>query len=213
MDQIDYRKVREEDYERLEELIRNTWGSKNKYPEKIERARRKASLYHYLSEQNYSCVAVRAGEVVGVLLGRSERLPYYKNKLRDLFPLLINRAKLALSRLGRRILRNNLAEARADRQLLRSAKREFDGELVLFVTDGAMQGRGIGTALLRRFYEFLRQNSSRSFYLFTDTACNFGFYQRKGYRRIAEKRVHYHTPKGITSEDHFLYVTNLPQCS
>ena len=165
MDQIDYRKVREEDYERLEELIRKTWGSKNKYPEKIERARRKASLYHYLSEQNYSCVAVRAGEVVGVLLGRSERLPYYKNKLRYLFPLLVNRAKLALSRLG------------------------------------------------RRFYEFLRQNSSESLYLFTDTACNFGFYQRKGYRRIAEKRVHYHTPKGITSEDHFLYITNLPQCS
>ena len=209
MDQIDYRKVREADYTKVEELIRKTWGSKKNHSAQIERALRKVNLYHYLSEQNFSCVAVRKGEVVGIILGRSEHLPYLPNKLKYLLPLLWNKAKLALSRRGRRILRNHTAEAQADRQLLRSAKKQFDGELVLFVTDRSVQRHGIGTALLRRFYQFMEQNNSRNLYLFTDTTCNFGFYQRKGYRRIAEKRVRYQTPKGPASEDHFLYTKTL----
>lgn len=213
MDQIDYRKVREEDYTKVEELIRKTWGSKSNHPRQIERALRKVNLYHYLSEQNYSCVAVKNGDVVGIILGRCDHLPYLPNKLKYFIPLLVNRAKLALSRRGRRILRNNLAEARVDHQLLRSAKKEFDGELVLFVTDTSVQRHGIGTTLLRQFYQFMEQNNSKNIYLFTDTTCNYGYYQKKGYRQIAEKRVHYQTQRGPATEDHFLYTTSLEQCS
>ncbi len=213
MDQIDYRKVREADYTKVEELIRKTWGSKSNHPAHIERALRKVNLYHYLSEQNYSCVAVRGSEVVGIILGRSDHLPYLPNKLKYLFPLLLNKMRLCLSRRGRRILRNARAEAKADKQLLRSARKQFDGELVLFVTDSSVQRHGIGTSLLRRFYQFMEQNNSKNLYLFTDTTCNFGFYQRKGYRRIAEKRVHYQTHKGPASEDHFLYTKDLELCS
>ncbi len=145
--------------------------------------------------------------------GAAITCPYLPNKLKYFIPLLVNRAKLALSRRGRRILRNNLAEARVDHQLLRSAKKEFDGELVLFVTDTSVQRHGIGTTLLRQFYQFMEQNNSKNIYLFTDTTCNYGYYQKKGYRQIAEKRVHYQTQRGPATEDHFLYTTSLEQCS
>ena len=65
-------------------------------------------------------------------------------------------------------------------------KKEFDGELVLFVTDTSVQRHGIGTTLLRQFYQFMEQNNSKNIYLFTDTTCNYGYYQKKGYRQIAE---------------------------
>lgn len=209
MNQIEFRQVTRADYAKLETLIRKTWGSKASYPAPIERALRKINLYHYLSEQNYNCLAIWQGEIVGVILGRSEHLPYLPGKLRYLAPLLWNKAKLLACPNGRRILRNHLAEARADRALLCSAKKEFDSELVLFITDPSMQRHGIGSALLQRFYQFMRQNGCQNIYLFTDTSCNYGFYQRKGYRRIAEKCVCYQSANGPKKENHFLYTKNL----
>lgn len=209
MDQIKFRQVTRADYAKLETLIRKTWGSKASYPAPIKRALRKINLYHYLSEQNYNRLAIWQGEIVGIILGRSEHLPYLPGKLRHLAPLLWNKAKLLACPNGRRILRNHLAEARADRALPRSAKKEFDGELVLFITDPSMQRHGIGSALLRRFYQFMRQNGCQNIYLFTDTSCNYGFYQRKGYRRIAEKCVCYQSANGPKKENHFLYTKNL----
>ena len=209
MDQIKFRQVTRADYAKLETLIRKTWGSKASYPAPIKRALRKINLYHYLSEQNYNRLAIWQGEIVGIILGRSEHLPYLPGKLRHLAPLLWNKAKLLACPNGRRILRNHLAEARADRALPRSAKKEFDGELVLFITDPSMQRHGIGSALLRRFYQFMRQNGCQNIYLFTDTSCNYGFYQRKGYRRIAEKCVCYQSANGPKKENHFLYTNNL----
>ena len=202
MNQIEFRQVTRADYAQLETLIRKTWGSKASYPAPIERALRKINLYHYLSEQNYNCIAIRQGEVVGVIFGRSEHLPYLPGKLKYLAPLLWNKAKLFAYPNGRRILRNNLAESRADRALLRSAKKEFDGELVLFITDPRIQRHGIGSALLR-------QNGCQNIYLFTDTSCNYGFYQRKGYRRVAEQCVCYQSANGPKKENHFLYTKDL----
>lgn len=94
MNQIEFRQVTRADYAQLETLIRKTWGSKTSYPAPIERALRKINLYHYLSEQNYNCIAIRQGEVVGVIFGRSEHLPYLPGKLKYLAPLLWNKAKL-----------------------------------------------------------------------------------------------------------------------
>lgn len=101
MNQIEFRQVTRADYAKLETLIRKTWGSKASYPAPIKRVLRKINLYHYLSEQNYNRLAIWQGEIVGIILGRSEHLPYLPGKLRHLAPLLWNKAKLLACPNGR----------------------------------------------------------------------------------------------------------------
>ena len=60
-----------------------------------------------------------------------------------------------------------------------------DNELILFINDPSVRGQGVGATMLLRFEDYLRAQGARDYYLFTDTTCTYGYYERHGFTRVA----------------------------
>ena len=69
-------------------------------------------------------------------------------------------------------------------RLLKASGRPFDGEITLFAVEPSLQGKGIGTAL----FEWARAYFDRKeFFLYTDTGCNYSFYDAHRMRCLAKQ--------------------------
>ncbi len=68
-----------------------------------------------------------------------------------------------------------------------------DGEIVFLAVDKDAHIKGIGTALLNALEE---KEKEKLVYLYTDDACDYGFYEHKGFVRNEEEQIILDTPKG-----------------
>ena len=146
-------------------------------------------LYEYLAKSNFCKVAVADGTVISFLLGRCNRLGTWKHRLRYFFPRNFARFRMLFNRDGQKELREEHRIARADSDLIRYHRGQFDGELCLFATDERFRGHGAGVDLLRLFHAFLRENGAKDYFVYTDTYSNYEFYNRQGFRQISSETV------------------------
>lgn len=65
-------------------------------------------------------------------------------------------------------------------------KNSPDGEIIFLAADPKIQAKGIGSFLLR---ELERREKGKEVYLYTDNACTYQFYERRGFQRAGEKAV------------------------
>ena len=63
-----------------------------------------------------------------------------------------------------------------------------DGVLHLFAVSSSCRGKGIGKMLFQSALNYMKQEKLKEFYLFTDTSCNYGFYEHQGMKRRLEKK-------------------------
>ena len=86
-----------------------------------------------------------------------------------------------------------------------------DNEYTLFFVSPEARGKGVGSALVRRWEETLRGLGQASYYLFTDTTCTYEWYDAHGYERIAELHHTFPAPEGEEPEEaaSFLYRKDL----
>ena len=61
-----------------------------------------------------------------------------------------------------------------------------DGEIVFFAVDPEIKGKGIGTLL---FNELSKDESGKIIYAYTDSNCNFQFYQKWGFIESGKKEI------------------------
>ncbi|MBU9738885.1 N-acetyltransferase [Diplocloster agilis] len=184
---VTYRPIQKSDYPILADLISDTWGYKKFSSPKT--AFRMGMLYlrGCLADQTYSCVAVKRGTPVGLILGRGKKpgIMALHHRLAQLPWILA----LLLTREGRSVARMFGGFSDIDSNLLKESGKQFDGELTLFVIRSDQRGAGIGNTLFGNFLYYLKSQCVKNFYLFTDTTCNYGFYEHKGLARIGEKSV------------------------
>lgn len=61
-----------------------------------------------------------------------------------------------------------------------------DGEIIFLAANPELKIKGVGSFLLA---EFERREKGKKVYLFTDNACTYQFYERRGFQRTGEKEV------------------------
>lgn len=66
---------------------------------------------------------------------------------------------------------------------------EFDGVLTLFAVDEELRGLGVGKSLLKGLLDYLRKHNTKCIYLYTDSTCNYGFYEQNGFERIEQQNI------------------------
>lgn len=143
---------------------------------------------HLYGDATYAQTALVDGEVAGVLWARIDgEKPYaaadmsaitndYDATLRD----------LAASEVGQRIA-DYLLNDRADTERMSAAARqESQAELLLFILSPRARGHHLGSRLFEDFLTHLRARGVESYYLYTDSSCNFGFYDHRGLKRVSE---------------------------
>lgn len=185
---IHFRPIENRDYESLEKLIIHTWGYEKFCSPKTAARMAKLYLAGCLMEQTFTCVAEYDGEAVGVIMCQNKR----KQRCSRLkYALMMFRPTVAMlcTKEGRKVNKMFSSFHSIDRDLLRYSGEEYDGQLSFFALCSNQRGTGIGKALWTRGLNYLQEQGVRQFYLYTDTTCNFGFYEHHGMKRICKKSV------------------------
>ena len=187
----------------LEKIVRETWRFDEFCKPRTAARLAKAYLAACLNEQTCSLTAVLDNEPVGVVMGcaRGSRRLRFGTWLRA----AALRLKLLLSADGRQADVFITDSERADRELLKKAAFDYDGELSFFAVAPKMRGRGVGKALYAAMLRYFKRAGVRSFYVFTDTECDFGFYERQGLRRRCEKLLTLQLDEGLLRTMFYLY--------
>ena len=145
-----------------------------------------AYLYVCMLEADYTQVAEIDGHAVGIIIGR-----ICGKGFRPLIALklLYHSAVLLISGIYRKVghLFNGYAE-KSDilDEMSGVTKGDFDAEAALFIVSKEFRGYGVGSFLFGSLERFFCEKGVRHYYLHTDTACNYAFYEHKGLKRRAE---------------------------
>ena len=228
---IRLRRMRRDDHPSLIEILRRTWYADPELGEERSRRLAEADFEYCLARSTEAFVAVEipsgeadtddradvpdvvgasAGRPVGVILGRVEPSRLGKERRRRFRLTRLNRHHLRFvsvslplltSRAGRRALRVELAIARVDARLLRDTGRSYAAEVTLFLVGPCMRGRGVGGRLFSRMMRSLRSCGVRDYFLYTDTTCDVGFYDRRGLTRVAARTLDYTSGRDTVGDD------------
>ena len=198
-DTVRIRRMTRSDYPQLVELIRRTWyadagADGQETPDAVQDhgvASRLAAIdaQDGLARATHAAVAERDGRIIGVILGsdsarvtRTQRTRHRLRQVRLALPLLASPA-------GRGGLMEQLAILRADRALVRAAGKTYPAEIVLFLVAPESKGLGVGGRLFTHMLGTFHEHGIHEYFLFTDTSCDYGFYEYKGLRRMVTEHI------------------------
>lgn len=172
-----------------------------------------SALEVYLRERllasTWAHVAVADGRVVGFIMAQTVSQPRLTSRLKNRARLVAHAVRCAIVGVGQwRAIRQFFAFGPTYRRLRRNTGAPLDNELTLFAVARAARGFGVGNTLYRTYLDQLRTHSASNFYLYTDSLCTYGFYERHGMTRAAEEHLAV-TLRGITQQlGVYLYIGN-----
>lgn len=193
MEEIVFRKIKKSDYEAIKELINKSFFIED-YVEnkKVLDLELECELYEALVEQSYICVAEKNKNVIGVIMGQAESDYSLFNHLDYYIKYYINLLKWrGFAKLKRDKLEDSRKLNKTYDYFLKNSKENYDGVLSLFIVSEEARGLGIGKELMKRFQDYLKKEGAEKIYLFTDSFCNYGFYDYLGFKRKNKKIIKY----------------------
>ena len=187
MKHIVYQPYEPRDFKALSDIVKITWGHGKSYTAAAAVRLSNAYLWSCLAEQTFIQVALDHEKPVGVIMGKDLRGNHS--------PLLFRlRARLAavilsLTAEGRRAWHFYGEVDRIYGELLSGQTEHYEGELSFFAIHPDYRGFGIGKELYRRFLNYMDSEGIERFYVFTDTTCNYVFYERQNMVRCGTEEV------------------------
>ena len=197
---IELREYQKQDFKALETIIRETWHYDDFSNSKTAIKLAKVFLSSCLTNCTFSRVAIVDGNVVGIILVNNiaKHKCQFSNRLLQIKSIL----SLYISKEGRNVSKIFGSVNGIDKQLLNENNKIYPAELALFAVSSSCRGKGIGKMLFQSALDYMKQEKLKEFYLFTDTSCNYGFYEHQGMKRRLEKQ-HTFNIKGQQAEMNF----------
>ena len=186
-----YRDIKKDDFESVALIISEAFFLKNYiHDEKILKYFTKAYLYACLSEQTFCRVAETDGNVVGLIMGQAKSDYSLKIHSKAVFACIYYRLRAALRSFGRKEnLKDYKKVSRVYKEFLKGTEKNYDGILTLFALRKEYQNLGIGKNLLKQLNFYWKTKEVKRVYLFTDSTCNYGFYDHMGFKKIKEHLI------------------------
>lgn len=198
--QIQFREYQHKDFQLLSNVVRKTWNYDKFLAPKISQKLSSVFLSSCLTNYTFSRVALDSGKPIGIILVNN------KHKHKCPISLKIQKAKhiisLLLSKKGRETAKIFGTVSDIYKELFKECNKKYPAELALFAVDPNYQGKGVGKKLFELAITYMKKNRIKEFYLFTDTSCNYGFYEHNGMKRKQEK-MHIFNVHGQTAKINF----------
>lgn len=205
---LSYRKLQKSDYTEVQNIISDAFGLHNYVNDKkLLVIVKKMYLSSCLSEQKFNMVAVREGEIVGIIMGGSKNDKFKLSNILNVLKMLYYGTLLWFKIRNKKGGFNEIN--RAYSELIAGMKDDLDGVLTLFAIKEDMRGLGIGKELLSRLNEYYLAHNTKRIYLYTDDTCNYGFYEHMGFERPKEKQVTVWRNNKKEKLDVYLYTLDL----
>ena len=199
---ITLREYQEKDFKALEKIIRETWHYDDLTDSITATKLARVFLSSCLTNYTFSRVAIDNGVPIGIILANHKSVHKcpLKLRLKQMKAVL----SLYLSKEGRKVMKIFENVFDIDKQLLKNCGN-YPAELALFAVDSSYRGQGIGKQLFQSVIEYMKEEKIDKFYLFTDTSCNYQFYEYQGMVRRNEKEQTFDIKGQIAKMNFFIY--------
>lgn len=184
-----YRPFEETDFDSIATILQDCWHT-NENSEVYNFLEACDDLAHCLSVSTFSQVALVDDAPRGIVLARTGQpdptwTQRWNEASRDFFTQMRTIDKDALARYEQFIsLTGNI-----DKDLLRTSGIDGSSEITLLAVDHNTQGLGIGSVLLDAAADHIASQGYTQTFLYTDTDCDWKFYERRGLRRAVAHRA------------------------
>lgn len=185
-EQIILRAYQKTDQKALENVVREAWKYDRFCSPKTAAKMAKVYLNSCLTNQTFTRVAEINGEPVGIIMGKD--IQNHKCPISLRIKWIQSIVSLYISREGREISKIFECVQGIDEELLSYCGKEYKGELAFFAIIEKCRGKGLGRKLFQTVVDYMKSKSISEFYLFTDTSCNYPFYEHLGLKRRCEKK-------------------------
>lgn len=200
---ITLREYRKEDFSALQDIIRETWHYDDFSNPEIAQKLARVFLSSCLTNYTYSRVALDNGKPVGIILVNNKKKHECPISLR--FQQIRAIISLYLSKEGRKVSKIFENVNSIDKELLKECHIEYPAELALFVVDSSCRGKGVGKQLFQSALVYMKEQKLNTFYLFTDTTCNYRFYEHQGMTRKGKKKHTFNMNEQFVKTTFFIY--------
>lgn len=193
MKEVIYRELIKDDYNRVKELICEAFGFDEfiKDP-KILDSILTVYLQGCIFDSSFSKVAVKNNQVIGIILGKANNDKKNIRKLHNSFSYLNNIIKLALCGSENKKLIKEFSKVTSTyKDIIKGKEDSFQGCIQLFIVSKESRGLGVGKSLVASLFEYMKFMNVNSLYLYTDTRCNYGFYDSQNFNRLCEKEINF----------------------
>lgn len=189
MEKVIYRSLKKEDFEAVGDIICSAFHLQNYVKnEKVLKSFKMSYVYNCLSEATKCIAAEKDGKVEGIIMGKANKAYSLPKHLTYIAKAVYYNVKMTVSAL---IYRENAKDFKKLHKIyagfLKETKENFNGVFTLFAVNENLRGLGVGKTLLSLLSDHWKENGTSYVYLFTDTTCNYGFYDSHGFKRLSEK--------------------------
>lgn len=209
MNKVIYRDLRKEDYDTIKFLIGDAFGfnefiSDKKFLDQL--------LNIYLQDcilgSSFGKVAEKDNKVIGLILGDTKNDKTHLRKFHNFTSVASTMLKLLVSKKeNKKVLKEFSKIHDTYKEIIEGKKGDFQGCIQLFIVSKESRGLGVGKALVSQLFNYMKNMKVNSLYLYTDTRCNYGFYDSQNFKRLNEKKVYFDSLND--NLDIFLYGYNL----
>lgn len=175
------RPIKKDDYQAIHQMIGQEWHQDLYQVDKtLADAYVNFDVNACLQASTFGRVAEIDGQVLGVVMGRDlSQNPTLGSLAKDL------NKSLAILLQAPDEVRKELTdfyhlEKGTYKQLVDDSPYDYDGEVTLFILSPEARGKGLGSKLFDAVVNYLDSQNCQNFYLYSDDACNFGFYDHRG---------------------------------
>ncbi|WP_461612488.1 GNAT family N-acetyltransferase [Clostridium sp. Marseille-QA1073] len=207
MRNIIYRDIKETDYQSIKKLINETW-SVEKFVKNKKLLDKVLDMFLSicLMDSSFGKIAVKDGVVIGVILGHVQNEKKAYGTVKHILKILrYSFSLLFYSKDDKLYVMEYLKVFKAYKELMKNKKHLFSGNIELLALSEQCRGLGIGKALVDNLFEYVKSKSVKSIYLYTDTACNYGFYDHTGFKRLDSKEITMNLKPRSSKKTIFLY--------
>ncbi|WP_097014312.1 GNAT family N-acetyltransferase [Anaerocolumna aminovalerica] len=159
-----------------------------------------------LAESSFSQVAEKDGKIIGVIMGQAKNNYKCLSHLHNIISARYHYVAMSFQAVK---YKDNIDDYKKVQntyyQLITGKENDFDGSLTLFAVTQECRGLGVGKTLLSYPFEYLKSQNTRNIYLYTDSACNYKFYDNHGFVRLGEENLKITRENKPSTLDVFLY--------
>lgn len=158
-----------------------------------------------LAQSDFIKVAEADGEPAGMISWRITG--NHKKHIIRFISCMISAIKVMATKEGRKMMEYSARLEAANDKLISCVEniQDYGAEISLFIIDERYRGLNIGRKLLEDAEKQMQTVGIRSYYLFTDTQCNYGFYDHMGLTRSNELKEKYFVRGKSEELVHYLY--------
>ena len=191
MNKVIYRDLVTSDYETIKELIGEAFGFSDFIKDKeLLDIMLSGYLQECILDSSFSKVAQKDGKVIGFILGNAKN---DKNRIINSDnPLDIDMnsiESIVSNKENRTLLEEFLKIQTTYKEIIKGKEDQFQGCIQLFVVSKESRGLGVGKTLVEYLSDYMKSMNVKSLYLFTDSRCNYGFYDSQNFNKLNEKQV------------------------